>query len=134
ERLVSRCIEPDPALRYQTTGELAAELDRLDENGLPLPGQRRFSCRVSAAASVLVAGLVTGTWWFTRTPPPPRQHDPVSVLIADFRKGRSPPPSHNTLGQTVRRALEDSSFISGYDRSRIPALGVRPPTTLDELG
>jgi hypothetical protein len=24
---------------------------------------------------VLVGGLVTGTWWLTRTPPVPKQHD-----------------------------------------------------------
>ena len=35
--LVSRCLEPDPAKRYQTTTDLAAELERLDENGEPIP-------------------------------------------------------------------------------------------------
>jgi eukaryotic-like serine/threonine-protein kinase len=134
DRLVSRCLEPDVAKRYQTTEELAADLARLDDEGIPIPEPRRFTPRMIAASVLLVALLVTGTWWFTRTPPPPKQHDPVSVVIADFRNGTSDPTFDNTLGQTVRRALEDASFISAYDRSRIPALGVRPPTTLDELG
>ena len=120
DRLVSRCLEPDAAKRYQTTEELAADLARLDDAGIPIPEPRRFTPRMIAASVLLVALLVTGTWWFTRTPPPPKQHDPVSVVIADFRNGTNDPTFDNTLGQTVRRALEDASFISAYDRSRIP--------------
>ena len=30
DRLISRCLHPDPAKRYQTTNELVADLDRLD--------------------------------------------------------------------------------------------------------
>jgi serine/threonine protein kinase/tetratricopeptide (TPR) repeat protein len=132
DRLISRCLEPDAAKRYQTTEELFADLARLDDEGIPIPEPRRFTPRMIAASVLLVALLVTGTWWLTRTPPPPKQHDPVSVVIADFRNGTNDPTFDNTLGQTVRRALEDASFISAYDRSRIPALGVRPPQTLDE--
>ena len=31
DRIISRCLEPDPAKRFQTTSELAAELARIDE-------------------------------------------------------------------------------------------------------
>jgi serine/threonine protein kinase/tetratricopeptide (TPR) repeat protein len=134
DRLISRCLEPDAAKRYQTTEELAVDLARLDDDGIPIPEPRRFTPRLIAASVLLVALLVTGTWWLTRTPPPPKQHDPVSVVIADFQNGTNDPTFDNTLGQTVRRALEDASFISAYDRSRIPQLGVRPPKTLDETG
>ena len=41
DRIISRCLEPDPAKRYQTTSELAAELARLDQNGKLLPLVRR---------------------------------------------------------------------------------------------
>src|SRR5439155_10803696 len=85
DRLIARCVEPDREKRYQTTEELAADLDRLDENGVPIPEPRRLTPRMVAASVVLVAGLVTGTWWLTRTPPPVKPHDPVSVIIADFK-------------------------------------------------
>ena len=57
--MVARCLEPDREKRYQTSAELAADLDRLDENGVPIPIPRRFTPRMIAAAVVLVAGLVT---------------------------------------------------------------------------
>ena len=37
DALVSRCLDPDQAKRFQTTAELVAALDRLDENGELLP-------------------------------------------------------------------------------------------------
>ncbi len=37
DQIVSRCLQPDPALRYQSTPDLLAALERLDENGVPLP-------------------------------------------------------------------------------------------------
>ncbi len=40
DALITKCLHPDPAARFQTIPELIAELDRLDENGHPkLPGQ-----------------------------------------------------------------------------------------------
>ena len=70
----------------------------------------------------------------TRTPPPPKQHDPVSVLIADFQKRTGDPTFDGTLEQTLRRGLESAGFITAFDRTRIrAALGVAPPEKLDEM-
>src|SRR6185436_2411344 len=93
----------------------------------------RISRRTIAAAAAAVVALVAGTWWFTRTPPPAKQHDPVSVVIADFQNSTNDPAFDHTIEQTIRRALESAGFISAYDRTRIrAALGVRPPDKLDE--
>ena len=132
DRLVSRCLEPDPSKRYATTEELAADLARLDDNGKLVPLPRRFTPRTIAAAAVLVAALVGGTWWFTRTPPPARAHDPLSIVIADFRNGTNDPAFGDVMAQTARRALEGASFISAYDRAKMGSIGVRPPPTLDD--
>ena len=134
DHLVSRCIEPDLEKRYQTTEALAIDLDRLDENGVPIPIPRRFTPRMIAAAAVLVAALVTGTWWLTRTPPAPKKHDPVSVLIADFQNQTGDPAFDHTLEQTLRRGLEGAGFITALDRTKIrAALGVQPPEKLDDV-
>ena len=37
ERIVSTCLQPDPAARYQTTSGVIGRLERLDDNGVPLP-------------------------------------------------------------------------------------------------
>jgi serine/threonine protein kinase/tetratricopeptide (TPR) repeat protein len=132
DALVLRCLQLDPAARFQTTDELVATLERLDENGEPIPEPRRFTPRMIAASVMLLAVLMTGTWWLTHTPPPPKAHDPVSVVIADLVNSTGDPAFNSTLEQTFRRGLEDASFISAYDRSRVSALGVRAPEKLDE--
>ena len=40
-----RCLQLNPADRFQTTADLVAALDRLDENGNPLPLVRRLTPR-----------------------------------------------------------------------------------------
>ena len=134
DRMVARCLEPDREKRYQTSADLAADLERLDENGVPIPIPRRFTPRMIAAAVVLVGGLVTGTWWLTRTPPVPKQHDPVTVVIADFQNSTGDAEFDHTLEPMIRRALESAGFISAYDRARVRgAFGVPTPAKLDEV-
>ena len=114
--LVSRCMEPDPEKRYQTTEDLAADLDRLDENGVPIPIPARFSKRMIAAAAVLVVALVTGTWWLTRTPVT-KMHEPMPVLIADFVNRTGDNVFDGALERTLSIGVEGASFITSYDRN-----------------
>ncbi len=133
DAFVSRCLDPDPAKRYQTTEDLAADLDRLDENGELIPVRRVVGLpKVFAIGSLLVL-ISSGIWWYLRPPPPPVVHDPVSVVIADFANDTGDPTFDLTLAQNFRRALEGAGFITAYDRTRIrPTFGVQPPEKLDE--
>jgi eukaryotic-like serine/threonine-protein kinase len=132
--IVERAIERDETRRYQTTAELAADLGRLDENGDPLPLVRRLTPRLVAATAVLVIAMLGGTYFLTRRAvEPPKQHPPVSVLIADFQNRTGDAAFDRTLEPRLRRALQTSSFISAYDRSAISGtIGVKPPDVLDE--
>ena len=134
-RIVSRCLDKDPAARYQKTAELVAELVRLDENGKPLPLVRRLTPRLMAATAVLVIAMLGGTYLLTRRAvAPPKQHEPVSVVIADFENRTGDPTFDGTLAPIIKRALEGAGFISAYDRNGIRGtLGVRPPEKLDEV-
>src|SRR5438552_13460880 len=85
DRIVSRCLEPDREKRFQTTAELAAELDRLDENGEPIPIKRVVGMRMVAAIVTVLLALSLGISWYMRQLIPPAQHEPVSVLLADFQ-------------------------------------------------
>ena len=51
--------------RYQTTAELCADLNRLDDDGVPLPEPKRFTWKVVAAAVALVSALAGGSIWLT---------------------------------------------------------------------
>ena len=133
DRIISRCLEPDPAKRFQTTSELAAELARLDQKGKLLPLVRRLTPRLVAATAVGVLILLGGTYFVTRRAmEPPVQHAPVSVLIADFQNGTSDPTLSRTLEPTMKLALEGAGFISAYDRTIINRIGVPAPERLDE--
>jgi len=132
DALITRCIQPDAAQRYQTTVELSAALDRLDDQGKLIPIKRTVGLPVAAAAAAALIALSGGFWWYTR-PVPVVQHDPVSVVIADFENTTGDATFDRTLEPTFKRALEDVGFISAYDRSGISrTLGVRVPEKLDE--
>lgn len=134
DRMISRCVEPDPAARFQSSAELVAELAKLDEHGKPLPLVRRLTPRLMTATALIVVTMLGGTYAVTRRAmQPPKQHDPISVLIADFQNRTEDPAFDRTLEPMLKRALEGASFINAFDRSGISGtLGVRPPETLDE--
>jgi tetratricopeptide (TPR) repeat protein len=98
-----------------------------------------------AAGAMLGMMIVAAMWWQPWTSGPlieretasPQQyqpasiHEPVTIVIADFRNNTSDPVFDRTLEVTLRRALDEAAFISAFDRSGIGMLGVRRDT-LDE--
>jgi serine/threonine protein kinase/tetratricopeptide (TPR) repeat protein len=132
DTIVQRCTAADPADRYQTTAALVAALDRLDEQGVPLPAVRRLTPRLVAAIVVLATALTGLTYVVTRRASAPSvQPDPVSVVIADFDNRTGNPVFDRTLEPMLKLALEGAGFISAYDRSVIVrTLGVPAPDSL----
>jgi tetratricopeptide (TPR) repeat protein len=134
DALIARCVDPDPAKRFQTTADLAAELGRLDDDGVPVPVRRTVSVPLMVAVVVMLTGVFGGTWWYGRAPAVVT-HDPVSVLIADLDNRTGDPGFDGTLEPMLKRALEVAGFITAYDRNRLGGLGVRradQPERLDE--
>ena len=133
DRIVSRCIQTDVTGRYPTMADVIADLDKLDENGNPLPVARRFTWGMGAAAAAAVVSLVVLTWWLSRSPAAPVSHEPVSVMIADFENATGDPAFDRTLEPILKLALEGAGFISAYDRNAMRrSLGVAAPEKLDE--
>ena len=134
EKIISRCLQPDPPARFQTSTELVAELDRLDENGELIPIRRVVGMRLMTAVVVLLLGLAGGLWWYQRQFIPVAPHDPVSVVIADFKNDTGDAVFNGTVEPILKLALEGASFISAYDRTAISRnIGVPPPQKLDEV-
>lgn len=137
DAIVTKCVQLDPAERYQTTAELSAAIARLDDEGnlIPEPVVKRFTPKVIAAAAVLVAALVGGTYFLARgpaeAPPPP---EPMSVLIADFANNTQDPVFDGLLEQAMAVGVEGASFVSAYPRldAKKVAGQLKPGSKLDD--
>jgi serine/threonine-protein kinase len=134
DRVVTRCLQPDPGRRFTSSAELLAALNRLDDHGKVIHIARRVTKPLVAATAVLVVALLAGTYVVTRRAvAPPVQHDPVTVLIADFQNQTGDPAFDRSLESVLKLALEGAGFITAYDRTGVRALGAtETPETLDE--
>ncbi len=125
ERIVTRCIQPDPAARYATTEELEAALDRLDEHGNLKPVPKRFTKTSLTLAAAAILAALAGTWQLARSLVPAEPPPAMSVLVADFAdrtgmesvggKGGSL-VAPGTLETAMGTALEGASFVNLYSR------------------
>ena len=136
DQLVSRCLEPDPTARFQTTAELEAALDRLTAEGherhapqaAPVaPPAKGARWPGVAAAIALGLALAFGAWVFIRpaanTPPPAAvAYSPKLVLIADFDNKANDPVFAGSLEQALNIGIEGASFITTYSRTGAQAL------------
>ena len=135
EAVVTRCIEKDPAARFQTTAELVAALAALDDAGELIPIARRLTKPMMMAAAAIVLVLVGGTFFTARLMvAPPKQHEAVSVLIANFDNRTKDAAFEGTLEQTLGIAVEAASFVTTYKRddARKLVAQLKLGTTLDE--
>ena len=134
DRIITRCIQPDPAARYATTADLVAEIDKLDENGKPLPIVRRLTRRLTLTSALGVLALLGLTWWLARGPATPVAHEPISVLIADFTNSVPDKTFGGALEGAIGPLLEGATFITAYDRTEARKLATQQNGrgTLDE--
>jgi tetratricopeptide (TPR) repeat protein/tRNA A-37 threonylcarbamoyl transferase component Bud32 len=130
ERVISKCLEPDADKRYQTSEELAADLDRLDDRGELIPVKRVVGMKMVGGIVALALAVIGGVWYYARTVTPPPPHDPVSVVIADFQNRTGDSSLDHTLEPALRIALEEAGFITAFDRGQMSTLGVPPVTGL----
>jgi tetratricopeptide (TPR) repeat protein len=144
EAIVDRCLQPEPAARYQTTAALATDLSLLNEDGhaiapfdrrrgprrepvvvfsLPLIGRvalRRRHIGITAAA-VLAVGGVAGFLAWDRVGIAPRRQaavstQPVSLAVLPFRNA-SGDESLDWLGAGLAEMLRNELGESSHFRA-----------------
>ncbi len=125
ERIIARCIQPDPGARYATTADLAADLDRLDEHGRLRPLPKRFTKTFLAVASTAILAALVGTWQLARSRVPAEPPPPMSVLVADFDNRTGEAVFDGSVEQALTVSIEGASFISTYPRSDAQRLASR---------
>jgi tetratricopeptide (TPR) repeat protein len=143
EQVVTRCLQPDVAARFQTSAELVVGLAALDTDGFPVQAVTpqkswmRLALVGGAAAIVVLAAAVAWMWVRAPRPAAPAASRPiVSVLIPDFENRAGDPSFDGALEQVLSIGVEGASFITAYPHGDAEKLlaKVAPGTKLDESG
>ena len=134
DRIITRCLQPDPEERYATTAELEADLNRLDDEGHPLPVMRRLTRKMVVGVAALVVVLLAGTWWLASLRGPAEEPDPFSVLVADFDNRTGDPLFDGALEQALTIAMEGAAFISAIPPANAHQIAeqIQPGSRVDE--
>ncbi len=148
-RVIMKCIERDPELRYQRAGEILHDLETgtapkshygtvriaLPSGGFEI---RRLwlavaAIIVAAAAVIAVPGVRHRIFGGAAESSGP--HKPVSILVGDFTNHTGDPVLDGTVEPMLNKALEGASFITAYSREfarkeaeKLP----KPSSKLDE--
>ena len=130
-RFVSRCIEPEAEKRFGSTAAMLEALARLDDRGKLRPIKRAVGLPLAVAVATALLALTGAVYWYTL---PPVQHENVVVVIADIVNQTGDAAFDRTLEPVMKRALDNSTFITAYERSGMRSFGVSPTNPLTEAG
>ena len=146
--VVSRCMERDPRLRYQSCTDLLRDLEAWQGNraGATLgfhasvgPWARTLPWpMIGIACAVIVVAIAGYTFRHLLSsigsaPKGPVNAAPVSVLVADFQNNTSDPIFDGTLEPMVNVALEGASFIDAFNRGVAHQLAEKLPNPTSKL-
>ncbi len=118
--IVTRCVAIDLLARYQKTGDLVADLARIDADGQRIAAPRpsaRIRAPLAVALSLGLILLAAVAWWIgrrTAAPGPAVARAPISVLVANFENRTGDPVFDGVLEQAVGLGIEGASFITAY--------------------
>jgi eukaryotic-like serine/threonine-protein kinase len=122
--IVSKCLETDPARRYQDANEIIRDLNHwlgspkstFIPNRITIPYPTR-SWPIALATVFGVVFLAVIGWYFgTGRTAAPQHHVPVSVLVADFQNHTGDPIFDGTMEPMFNVALEGASFVNAFNR------------------
>jgi tetratricopeptide (TPR) repeat protein len=124
ERIISKCLEPDPALRYQHAADLRTNLERLTRgSGSALtvrdqaPATARARWTVAAAAATAVALVAAGYVFYPRQAAALTDKD--TIVLGDFTNTTGDAVFDDTLRQGLAVQLQQSPFLSLISEERI---------------
>ena len=124
ERIVSKCLETDPALRYQHASDLRTDLERLRRGSDSAltgreqpPAAARARWTVVAAGAAAIALAAVGYVFYPR--PASALTDKDTIVLAEFTNTTGDPVFDDTLRQGLAVQLQQSPFLSLISDERI---------------
>lgn len=145
--IVAKCLETDPAKRYQDAQELDGDLcawqgkagaTKITASSPRLRIRRagRLPWPLLAGTGVLLAGIGVGSAWYLNLRQKAAKlvaHAPVSVLVGDFANHTGDSVLDDTLEPMLGVALEGASFINAYSRGDARKIAKKLPNPTDKL-
>lgn len=129
ERLVSRCLEEDPARRWQSAAVLERELNSI---ATAVGHVKRNTAAIALAAVFVIVFGVGGSLLFARKTPVLTNKD--TIVLANFTNTTGDPVFDGTLRQGLSVQLEQSPFLSIVPDAQIQQtlelMGRKPDTRL----
>jgi hypothetical protein len=102
EKIVTRCLEEDSGLRWQSAGELERELAAVTTT-------RSDGRRIVLAAAAVLALFAAAYFYLHRAP---RLTEKDTIVLADLENKTGEPVLDGTLRQGLAVQLEQSPFLS----------------------
>jgi len=124
-RTIGKCLEKDPARRWQTAADLRQELEKIAASE---SAKRAVLPWTIAAAAIILLFCLGGYLYLQRKP---KLTDKDTIVLADFENKTGDPVFDDTLRQGLAVQLEQSPFLSLVSDERIhQVLGLmgQPPT------
>ena len=145
--IIAKCLEKDPANRYQTAEELDADIRAWQGKGggkkvsasstrLRMIRIRELPWQRFAVTGVVIVAIAAAVAWFAirrQQAAKSATHAPVSVLVADFENHTGDPVLDNTLEPMLGVALEGASFLNAYNRGDARKQAEKLPHPTDKL-
>lgn len=141
-QILSKCLERDPAIRYQDVGEILHDLEFWHSGGaaatLRFPSVELWAKErwiYVALAMLVLAAAIFGTLKWRGRPAKPSlaSGKAVTVLVGDFTNHTGDPLFDGTLEPMFNVALEGASFINAYSREGARKLAQKLPHPSDKL-
>ncbi len=141
DRIISKALEKNVDLRYQSAADLRADLRRLrsgDTGRSPVASPtssvtpRALPWRSIAAAAAVIVATIAGVFFYSSRPRAFSERD--SVVIADFANATGEPVFDDTLKEALDVQLRQSPYISVLPEQRVQGtlrlMGRRPDDRL----